>query len=750
MNLGTMAFQHTSRDSQYFLIDKPELRDTYGHLIGQIAWSHWQNLEEVAKDFDGTLGSYPGFPNDWTIDPLKIACLRRVCDACHVDARRAPAFLAALKKPHGSAELHGRFQAFIQTPFVKHGRMHFTSTKPFPVEDREAWWLGYDLLREADRELSEVDSLLGETGRPVLKAHGVANVQSPQRLARDLKTEGWTPVDTAVRITDVAKIVQTLGGGHLYGRNSTVPLRELIQNARDAVVARRIQERREADWGSIRARLLHQGEEYWLEVEDNGLGMSEGVLCGPLIDFGESYWDSDRVAQEWPGLLAAGFQPVGKYGIGFFSVFMIGEHVTIATRRPKDGKPDTRVLEFEQGLEARPILRPATAAEQRNEPGSLVRVLLTAKPTDRDGILGPMNFDEGPFDRVRRDKPWEIKELCEWLCPALDVDLFVAHDQVEQLAIKADDWRTIEPRKLVERTILDRDEKDRILNSPLMTSLLASIRPVRDSENQMIGRACLWPEINFQEEYTTTADFQSRRVVWGTEGMVTCGPFRSSRAQKAIGLWIGRPTLAARNDACAVAIDYPLQLMEWATEQADLLAERDLDLIQAEQAATMIRSIGADTGRLPIAFNETGFLDFPTLCAMDDLGPEVVIFPTDWSDRMWFVEPDRQQKANPDRHVLPNSLGVLSPRMRGGLLRGYRRNEDPKQRASHAAWKRFWMSLWGATMEAVATAWGVSLDEMLAVSDICTKTKFFNAPVGVDAEGKEIRSVEVDILRRPI
>ena len=73
--------------------------------------------------------------------------------------------------------------------------------------------------------------------------------------------------------------------------------------------------------------------------------MSAKVLTGPLLDFGVTYWGSQLMREESVDLLAKGFNPTGRYGIGFFSVFMWGQHVRVTTRRPEEAQRDTRVLE---------------------------------------------------------------------------------------------------------------------------------------------------------------------------------------------------------------------------------------------------------------------------------------------------------------------------------------------------------------------------------------------------------------------
>ncbi|WP_257969967.1 ATP-binding protein, partial [Vibrio parahaemolyticus] len=97
----------------------------------------------------------------------------------------------------------------------------------------------------------------------------------------------------------------------------------------------------------------------YIEVEDNGVGMSVNVLTGAFLDFGTSFWGSSSMHSEFPGLESKGFSSTGKYGVGFFSTFMWGDEVSVATRRFEDSRSSTKVLSFEKGLMSRPILRKA-------------------------------------------------------------------------------------------------------------------------------------------------------------------------------------------------------------------------------------------------------------------------------------------------------------------------------------------------------------------------------------------------------
>lgn len=77
-----------------------------------------------------------------------------------------------------------------------------------PVADRDAWWVGYDLLKMADCELRDAEAVLSDLGLPTFAVHGVAGVSTANQLAKYIPTDGWLPVDTSGKSTDVASLVE--------------------------------------------------------------------------------------------------------------------------------------------------------------------------------------------------------------------------------------------------------------------------------------------------------------------------------------------------------------------------------------------------------------------------------------------------------------------------------------------------------------------------------------------------------------
>lgn len=478
---------HAADGSQVYLIENSELRRFYGPTIGQIAHSHWWSVQKVEQELSEDLGALANRTLN-RVDRVKLACLLRVADALHLDSRRAPRFLRAITSPAGISALHWAFQERLARPHIELDAVVFTTGQPFGREDAEAWWLAYDTLNSVDRELHDVDLLLQGRGKEVLKARRVKGAGSPEILARSVQTRGWRPVDARLQVSDVPRIVENLGGSKLYGNDPTVALRELIQNAADAVQARRKYQRRAADWGLITVGLLSEGDKIWLIVEDNGIGMSEQVLTGPLLDFGTSFWRSPQAMEEFPGLMAAGMHAIGRFGIGFFSVFMLGPVVRVYSRRCDKGQDTGRLLEFRGGTSARPILSPAPGMPVPIDGGTRIEVLLKDHPHEAGGLLHINSY-------TKRTMP--LATLVGAVAPNLDVATEILVKEGTEQVARPGDWLRISDLDLVRRLNPTADRSD--ADSPKADRAL--MQTIEDEDGQIFGRAFISPS-----RYSFSAD----------------------------------------------------------------------------------------------------------------------------------------------------------------------------------------------------------------------------------------------------
>jgi hypothetical protein len=214
------------------LLEHLELREYYADLIGEIAASHHWPSHRVADVFVDRKVSPPGFmhPANWEVDALKLAFLLRTADASHIDDRRAPWFLFALRRPERISEDHWRFQAKLGQPTTTpEGELRITSGSRFSHAERKAWWLAYDTVCMIDRELRDAHALMRDEGRPCFAATSVLGAETPEAFAQQVRVRDWEPVNVAPKIEDVPKVIAALGGSALYGDEPWIALRELLQ-----------------------------------------------------------------------------------------------------------------------------------------------------------------------------------------------------------------------------------------------------------------------------------------------------------------------------------------------------------------------------------------------------------------------------------------------------------------------------------------------------------------------------------------
>ncbi len=438
----------THNQESEFLIEDAELRGYYGQVIGEVAASHHWDPDKVVDHFRSRELTPPGFMNSslWTVDVLKVAMILRLSDAAHIDSGRAPWFLFALRKPEGISKQHWQFQSNIgKVRRTSSGELKITSGRAFKPEESDAWWLAWDVANMIDRELKTSKLLLQQEGRLPFAAHSVQGISSAPAFAREVPVSRWEPVDVRPKVGDVPYLIERLGGAALYGDAPEVALRELIQNSFDA--CRALSALLDVEGGSVTVDLRRTSDDSWvLAVTDTGVGMSRYVLTDVLLDFGRSLWTSE-VGSELPGLASSGFRSSGKFGIGFFSVFMLGGRVSVVTRRfdrsPQDESEQWK-LDFKDGLRSRPSLSVPAAAERLKQCGTRVSVEISR--SFLVDMLGPTDPDDDS------ELLSDLAALIESLAPASPVDLHTSVNGSQKLrVIAANDWKIIPDAELLSR-----------------------------------------------------------------------------------------------------------------------------------------------------------------------------------------------------------------------------------------------------------------------------------------------------------
>lgn len=532
------------------LLEDSELVESLGDLVGRIAESHHWAASEISSRL-GVSGAPGTMPTDWTIRAALLAFLLRCADAIQIDQSRADTFSMKLHAPTGLSRLHWDAQRKLaqptRDPKQKHG-LKFNSTSPFSMNNAAAWWIAYDLIGTADAELRAARLLMEEAGMAPLAIHFVSNAGDPEKLAEHIRATGWKPIRADVRVSSTERMIELFGGAQLYGKDPLVPLRELLQNASDAVRARRALEKDDTYRGRIDLSLKPvegQNETYQFTLRDNGLGMGRYVLAGPFLEFGKSFWTSKEAQREFPGLLAKRITQTGRYGIGFFSVFMISDDVTVISRR-FDHKGAAHKLRFERDAGLRPILLDADHTD-----------LGTAS------TVVQLRIDQATFESWhklyshRKNKTLNIslEQRVAMICPTLDCDVYI-----DGVLVHSANWHTSKGQDWIREVGPWADSEYNELGHQLI-ALAAERLEVLEQDGSPVGRAAI-----------ATEKFQLGQH---SIGGLAVSSYLNNQSESFIGVL---PVLPAGPDRHRhTPLLKPETLAAWASKQAHLIASEEKD-----------------------------------------------------------------------------------------------------------------------------------------------------------------------------
>jgi molecular chaperone HtpG len=331
----------------------PAMGEEEGHplmrladLIGLAARSHGMSLR-VCKAYLESSPLYPGTPRPMGTAVLYPMALLRVADYLQIDQQRAPAVLLRLRNPQSpiSVQEWKKHRAVQQIGPANdpRGKMVTVSTDltlSLYLQLRE---LLSGLQAEIDHSTAVLDEAYGtmtELGLQQLKLatrRVYSNLQSP--AFRD--SLPYVPNQTG--FTADPNLL-TLLVEPLYGKQPSVGVRELMQNAADAVcelevwcklhgIAMNSLDLPEQD-GDVLVDFMKREDGTWfLRVRDKGIGMRSDTIQNYFLRAGSSFRSSSEWAKEFldekgqPRVLRA-----GRFGIGAFAVFLLGPSFKLWTR----------------------------------------------------------------------------------------------------------------------------------------------------------------------------------------------------------------------------------------------------------------------------------------------------------------------------------------------------------------------------------------------------------------------------------
>ncbi|WP_262965069.1 HD domain-containing protein [Methylobacter psychrophilus] len=562
--LISRSWMHPDTMESIYLIDDTEIRTHLGRLIGRIASSHHWNIDSL-HDLGDQFNAPRNFPTEWHIDPIKIACLLRCADAAHINQERAPDFLYALIKRQGLSQQHWQAQNRITGPALDNGDQSgstilFTSSLPFKEDDAESWWVAHDAILLVNDEIQATNELLKQRKRinaPPFQVSKVKGARSIEELTKLLPVEGWSPCKAELHVSNIESLVRDLGGEKLYGttHKSDIVFRELIQNSRDSIVSRRFIE--QGFDGEIHIRLEEIDGNSWLYIEDNGIGMSREVMMGPLLDFGSSFWKSSLIQSEFPGLRSSKFRSVGRFGIGFYSVFMVADRVEVISKRWDKGLDDTNHLLFKTGLSLRPIYRRGRVDDFSPSNSTQVRLRLQPNIFQDDLRVSVKPPISGAIEFFPL-----LSDYLAAMVVGLDVKVsFSAPSSTKKLIHSGQPGINPSGEILLRQLSLSEYQTNNLVVNEYINKNHHRLRPIK-SDDRILGYAAI----------STTPQVRRYRLCAQTIGGLLSTTYHGEKFHY-IGYLDHKPS-SAKRDAGSIEAS-PELLSEWANEQFQILINDD-------------------------------------------------------------------------------------------------------------------------------------------------------------------------------
>jgi molecular chaperone HtpG len=315
-------------------------------LIGLTARSHGMSLR-AAKAYLDAQPEYRPTPQPMNSAVLYPMALLRVADYLQIDRGRAPAALLQLREPQSPLSViewqkHHAVQQITPASDPR-GKMVTVDAKvPLPLYLQLRDLLA-GLQEEMDLSTAVLDEAYGTLTHLGLHQLMLATRRVYSNLHSPAFLESLPYVPSRTGFTSDPNLL-TLLVEPLYGREPGVGVRELIQNAADAVCELEAWckshgkepdnlERPSQDVDVLVDFIQRADGTWFLRVTDRGIGMQADTIQNYFLRAGASFRRSVEWAKEFADESGAPKIPrAGRFGIGAFAVFLLGPSFRMWTR----------------------------------------------------------------------------------------------------------------------------------------------------------------------------------------------------------------------------------------------------------------------------------------------------------------------------------------------------------------------------------------------------------------------------------
>lgn len=311
---------------------------TFQNELALICQSHNEDFEWISKEIHSET-----IKGEYSLNAQYIAVLLRIADYLDMDAQRAPLYLYKYLNPTDYSDLEWRqhfdidnYTKIVLNEKTGQKKILFIGSSKEPAVHRKL--LKY--FDDINKELLNAVNLCQLFGKDIY----LLNVYP--HIINNIKPDGFTFSDYKLELNYKA-ITNLLMGENIYG-DKKYGLREIIQNSIDA--CKTMEETAQTHENFIFQKyepiiiIALNKEKQSVTILDNGSGMNVEILKKYFLNVGVSYYNSDAY-----NLQGREYSPIGHYGIGFLSCFMLSDKVEVRTKHIEENK--IIKIEFEKNSE---------------------------------------------------------------------------------------------------------------------------------------------------------------------------------------------------------------------------------------------------------------------------------------------------------------------------------------------------------------------------------------------------------------
>lgn len=309
----THAFRSGKRIRRYF----ESVSSGVAEFASRICEGHW-------LDF-GIIDDHTSYPTDASIhrETVNVKALTiyvRLIDLLDLGEDRTPFILWKFVAPRNKfSKLEwGKHRALQPVTFPKYQSLRSIQIDG-STDDQNVYMSIMDLKRYVDEQFRHCSDILNRINHSYHKLD-ISHID--WRIA----SRGFEPV--AIQFEFDRNRMFDILGDEIYHSNPYVFVRELLQNAIDAIDMRmEILKKRDVQFEpKIRLQIDENQDHYIVQITDNGIGMDEYIIRNYLTVAGKSYYRSSDFQKE--GLK---MDPISRFGIGVLSCFMTSEYIEVQT-----------------------------------------------------------------------------------------------------------------------------------------------------------------------------------------------------------------------------------------------------------------------------------------------------------------------------------------------------------------------------------------------------------------------------------